>query len=408
MKGLNLIRILLLLLAVFSLERPAEGGPPPPPDSAAAKLVTHGGYAVEGGPDGKLLAMNSKQQFVPASTLKILTALASLNILGPEYRFETAFIQDEHGDLYIQGFGDPYLTSEEVAYVCGLMARYGLQKVRDLVLDASAFDLQTAADGAGDSDNPYDAMNSALAVNFNTVNVVVDDRGRVVSAEKQTPTLPLMQELAAHLPAGEHRLNITAAGPADREGMIGRYTGELFRAVLLEKGLAGEGRVRSGRYQGNLKPLYVHSSRWALKDLIRPLMRFSNNYIANQIFLACGVPDKQYPATWQKSRNAFKAYLEGEIKLGPDQIVVVEGAGLSRQNLATPEAMLAILQAFKPYAYMLPEVDGRFQKSGTLTGVYSYAGYFVRKRSLDSFVIFLNQPDNTRDELLALLTRARQ
>ena len=132
-------------------------------------------------------------------------------------------------------------------------------------------------------------------------------------------------------------------------------------------------------------------------------MLYSNNFIANQLFLAVGAARYGYPATWDKGRRAMAAYLGEKHGLTAEKIRVVEGAGLSRQNRVSPDAMLVLLNAFKPYAGHLPLENGRLVKSGTLQGVYSYAGYFRENDRLDSFVLLLNQQDNTRDSLLQAL-----
>ena len=67
--------------------------------------------------------------------------------------------------------------------------------------------------------------------------------------------------------------------------------------------------------------------------------------------------------------------------------------------------MMKLLDSFKSYAKLLPQEDGKFLKSGTLKGVYSYAGYFMEKEKLDSFVLILNQEINNRDHLLQLLEK---
>ena len=112
-------------------------------------------------------------------------------------------------NIYIKGFGDPFLISEEVAIIVRELKRLGCRRINDIYLDDTAFNIETLADGAGLSDNPYDAQNNALAVNFNTVNIVKDKTGDVHSAEEQTPTLPLMVELAENLEPGTHRINIS-------------------------------------------------------------------------------------------------------------------------------------------------------------------------------------------------------
>jgi D-alanyl-D-alanine carboxypeptidase/D-alanyl-D-alanine-endopeptidase (penicillin-binding protein 4) len=132
-------------------------------------------------------------------------------------------------------------------------------------------------------------------------------------------------------------------------------------------------------------------------------MLYSNNFIANQIFLAVGAAEFGYPATWEKSKQAVAGLLQEKFNLSAEDIRIVEGSGLSRKNRVSPLAMLKLLDFFKPYSRLLPEKDGIFMKSGTLEGVYSYAGYFTEKEETDSFVLLLNQERNNRDMVLLLL-----
>jgi D-alanyl-D-alanine carboxypeptidase/D-alanyl-D-alanine-endopeptidase (penicillin-binding protein 4) len=137
-------------------------------------------------------------------------------------------------------------------------------------------------------------------------------------------------------------------------------------------------------------------------------MRYSNNFIANQIFLACGMKRFGAPATWRKAGEAVEEIMGENAGIGADELLMVEGSGLSRRNRVTPRAMLRVLDFLKPYGALLPstEIHGRklFVKSGTLSGVFSYAGYFVDGNRLDSFVLILNQKNNSREHLLSRMT----
>ncbi len=371
--------------------------------AATEILIANGGYAVE--KKNRFIATrNLETPYVPASILKIATALAALEILGPDFRFTTNFYRDEEHNLYIQGSGDPFLISEEVAQIVVKLKDIGCTEINDIYLDDTAFRLAASADGAGTSENPYDAQNSALAVNFNTVNITKEKGGIIVSAEEQTPTLALMSELAARLPPGLHRINITRQ-ETNGAAIISRYAGELFRAFQRQENIAGEGTIVRKKTPENLKLFYVHSSSKNLEEVIGPLLLYSNNFIANQIFLTLGAHAYGYPATWEKSRKAVKDYLQKEYNLSEKDIKIVEGSGLSRKNRASPRAMMQLLASFKPYAGLLPQEDGRFLKSGTLDGVYSYAGYFMENERLDSFVLLLNQDKNNRDRVLDVLDR---
>ena len=143
--------------------------------------------------DGRIVqAVRADQPMVPASILKILTAAAALRYLGQGYRFKTEFYLTRQNDLVIAGRGDPLLVSEEVAAICHRLARQ-INGIGDIILDDSHFASPIVVPGVSRSLNPYDATNGALCVNFNTVKFKTVG-GQLVSAEPQTPLLPVVTE----------------------------------------------------------------------------------------------------------------------------------------------------------------------------------------------------------------------
>ena len=110
------------------------------------------------------------QPFVPASVTKIVTSWLALEVLGADYRFETRFYLDAKRVLYVKGGGDPYLISEELAPLASaLVAKIGKAPITGLVVDASYYPSNLRIPGIEDDDTAYDALNSALGVNFNTI-----------------------------------------------------------------------------------------------------------------------------------------------------------------------------------------------------------------------------------------------
>jgi len=87
---------------------------------------------------------------------------------------------------------------------------------------------------------------------------------------------------------------------------------------------------------------------------------------------------------------------------------MLEGSGLSREQRTTAAGMMHILDVFKPYAELLPETNGVLRKSGTLTGVFNFAGYIRGPDGLYPFVILTNQTANKRAEILRILQRRVQ
>jgi len=364
-------------------------------------LITNGGYAVQKGSSS--WQYREHDLFIPASTLKILTSLAALNILGEDYRFKTSFFLDHRNNLYIKGFGDPFLTSEVVLDICHALKKKGINTLSAIYLDTSSFNLNNITAGDGNSTNPYDAPNGALAVNFNSLPINVSKNGSISSGEPQTPTIPLMHEIGKQLSPGHHRVNIDGFATTQEISPTIRYTGELFMALLKMVHIEVEGSYLEKKTPTDLQPFFIHHNDKSLKEIVRACLKYSNNFIANQLFLVCGAKSSSFPATWEKSRLTFSVYIKESLGLSAESINVVEGSGLSKENRVTPAALLIVLKSFKPYAHLLNRTHDILVKSGTLQNVFCYAGYFQIGKTLAPYVLLLNQPENIRDQLLQRL-----
>jgi len=388
--GSALIGILFLLQPSSACSSPEAG-----------KFIDNGGYIVQDG-TGRL-KFREQDLFLPASTLKILTCLVALEKLGRDYRFETHFFVDRNHNLFIKGFGDPFLTSEALLSIGKELAKRGIKNIRTIFLDESSFALNGEKAAEENSANPYDAPNGALVVNFNALPVHVRRNAPITSGEAKTPIIALMKEAGVNLPPGMHHINIDTLA---RKGQLApslRYCGQLFAVQLQQAGINIENGFSKGTVPLGLTPIYIHRGTKSLEEIVRACLKYSNNYIANQLFLACGVRAFGLPATWDKSRLVYALFAEETLHLGPDQILMREGSGLSRQNRISPAALLAILDLFRPYSDLLNRKGDVLLKSGTMKDVYCYVGYFVEQQVLTPFSILLNQPENTRDRVLKVL-----
>lgn len=372
------------------------------------QFIINGGYIVQDG--SRLNKYREQDLFIPASTLKILTCLIALEELGKDYRFETHFFLDEQNNLYIKGYGDPFLTSEAILEIGQNLAERGVRELGSVFLDESTFALEGESASSENSANPYDVPNGALAVNFNALPVHIIRNSTttptgttIASGEPQTPLLPMMTEAAASLLPGRHHINVATLPQSGWISSALRYTGELFVAQFQQAGIKIKNGYAMKLVPNDLKPVYVHSSIHSLEEISRACLKYSNNFIANQLFLACGVKFFGLPATWEKSRRAFSLFTANKLELSPNQIFIKEGSGLSRQNKMSPGALLAILDSFKPYSALLNRKSSILVKSGTMKDVYCYAGYFSRENKLIPYAILLNQPQNNRDKVLYIL-----
>ena len=369
--------------------------------SSFEKFIDHGGYVLTRN-STVIAQLNNDDLFVPASTIKIATALSSLEILGPSHRITTEFYLRNNKILCVKGYGDPYLISERLHDIAQSLKQRGLRQVESILLDDSFFELEGPPDGAANSVNPYDAENSALAVNFNTVALIKHESGLIDSPEPQTPMLDITREIGTLVEPGLHRVNVSAFSPGNISISPLRFTAELIAAQLRRHNIAVGKKFHRGRVEPHDTLLYTYRSEMTVAEMIRACLKYSNNFIANQLFLYCGAHRFGPPATWEKARQAMIETLLSTAGLNPRDLRIVEGSGLSRKNLITPSAMIILLERFKPYASLLSTTEDIQLKTGTMTGIYGYAGYFSTGETLDPFVILLNQDTNNRVQLLKL------
>ena len=386
----RLLAVALVLLPVPALagieEKIAALAP-----SASVLVVDSGGR--------ELVVRNADEPFVPASVTKIVTAWLAMEVLGGDYRFETRFYLDDKRVLYVRGGGDPFLVSEELAILATrLVAAIGKEPITGIVLDASYYPSDLAIPGIEENRAAYNALNSALAVNFNTVYAA--RRGETVrSAEKQTPITPLaIAEFRGRGPKGSGRISLS-----QQPAVSLRYAGELIAAFMERAGGSVRGDVSIGAVPEGLEPVYVHRQSRALSEILVELLRHSNNYIANQVFLEIGARRLGGPVSIEKSLRVARALLASHDLA--TSIHLEEGSGISRDNRFTPRGLAKVLELFAAHADLLRGHDGGANKTGTMEGIRTLAGYAdTSSHGRVRFVISLASDDGEmRFRLLRLI-----
>ena len=243
----------LLALVLLLLPAPALAGV----KEKVAALAPSAVVLVMDADGNELVAQNADKPFIPASVAKIVTAWLAMEALGGDYRFETRFYLDDKRVLYVRGGGDPFLISEELAPLATeLVAAVGKQPIAGIVLDASYYPSNLRIPGIEDDSEAYDALNSALAVNFNTV-YAVRSGAKVRSAERQTPITPIaitQFKERGHNGSGRISLNQDPAVSL-------QYAGELIAAFIERAGGDVKGKISIGTAPKGLEPVYVHRSR---------------------------------------------------------------------------------------------------------------------------------------------------
>jgi len=355
----------LLALALLLLPLPALAGV----KEAVAALAPSALVLVMDAKGDELVAQNADAPFVPASVTKIVTAWLAMEVLGGDYRFATRFYLDARRVLYVRGGGDPFLISEELAPLATeLVAAIGKTPITGIVLDASYYPRNLRIPGIEDTHESYNALNSALAVNFNTV-FAVRSGNKVRSAETQTPITPVaVTEFQARGPNGKGRISLNQNPRVSLQ-----YAGELIAAFIKQAGGIVKGKISTGTVPEGLQPVYVHQQSRTLSEILVELLRASNNYIANQVFLEIGGHRLGGPVSLEKSLQVANEMLAAH-GLASD-IHLEEGSGISRNDHFTARGLAKVLALFAPHADLLHGHDGGLDKTGTMEGISTLAGY---------------------------------
>jgi serine-type D-Ala-D-Ala carboxypeptidase/endopeptidase (penicillin-binding protein 4) len=394
---------------------------------------------------GVSIAVNENAAMNPASTMKLVTTYAALNLLGPAYTWRTeafsaaplrAGVLD--GDLAIKGSGDPKLVIENLWLFANRLRASGLRDIRgDLVLDKSAFEPMPMdpASFDGEATRPYNAGPDALLLNFKaqSLHFLPDADGKVVRvmvlpalAGQKTP----VTVKALDGPCGDWKARLQAdfgdpMAPAFRGGFPlacgektwnvsllahTRYFGAAFRSVWESVGGTWSGTVRDGAVPANARAIAVHESA-PLAEVVRDINKFSNNVMARQLFLTLGLEATHQPANPERTARAVRDWLAGH-SLEMPELVMENGSGLSRVERISAGNMGRLLA----HAYagpLMPDfmaslplvgVDGTMRKrngaagtahikSGSLADVRAIAGYVLAASGRRYAVVaFINHP----------------
>ncbi|MBW2568934.1 MAG: D-alanyl-D-alanine carboxypeptidase [Deltaproteobacteria bacterium] len=349
-----------------------------------------------------IFSKNAEKPLIPASTLKILTSLVALHYLGPDYRFTTEFYMDTKANLKIKGYGDPLLISEVLAEIPkSLSAKLSIkdQRINDLVLDDSYFIGKIIIPGKTNSLEPYDAPNGALCVNFNTVYFKLKDNS-FISAEPQTPLLPIALKKIKQSGLDKGRIVLAHA-----ENEITLYAGHLFQYFLNKEGIKIKGKIRTGKVRKDRNNLiYYYTSQFTLKQTISKLLEHSNNFMANQILIATGAKAFGPPGTLDKGVLAALTYAKNVLDI--DNIRLVEGSGISRENRMSADNLHKIIEEFEPYHNLMRHSNNEYFKTGTLRGINTRVGYIKNKKGeLYRFVVILNSPGKSMQNIMKNVRR---
>jgi len=402
-------------------------------------LSSFGAYVRPVDSETPLVAVNPESSYAMASTTKVVTSLAALDLLGVNFRWRTfAFLRGSLvegtllGDLLIVGGGDARLTSVELRDWFRQLRAQGLKRIAgDIVLDRYAFDLNEgdfANTPPPSTGRAYHVRPDAFAIDEGLLHVDVGPaRGSRAALALEPPLAGLRIVNQVAMRGGcsaTARLSDDASGQRlDVQGSWGTNCGHreltlvpTAPAQFTTRALAGLWAEAGGSLSGNVierarqvgatlipagpdgkpqLPWSVHVSQ-PLPVVLHDMNKSSNNVTARHLMLALSRGFPLRAATLPDAQARMHEWLSNQ-GLAADDVRVENGSGLSRGERAKPRALVHLLAnawhapQLRDFLLSLPVagMDGTLQhrmqgtaaeghaflKTGTLLDTRALAGY---------------------------------
>jgi len=406
-------------------------------------------YIQEVGSRATWISINPKKSFNPASTMKLVTTSAALDLLGPTYTWKTvAYVSGTQqgevlrGDLIIKGSGDPKFLMENFWQFLRMIRAKGIREIRgNLILDRSAFE-ESVFDAAafdGAAEKAYNAGPDALLLNYKALKFqfLPDDVNHKVRVSVDPPIagyavgVPSLSEgncsgwlekLGADVNNGSASFTGTYdTGCGDKAWFMhpyqmsqNQYFGAVFRQMWHEVGGSFRGEVKTGRVPSDGKQVAEWISPM-LPEIIRDINKFSNNVMARQLLLTLAADPMGQPATTEQGARVIKGWLVNK-RIEAPELVIENGSGLSRIERISAGTMGKMLAAawrsplMPEFISSLPiaAFDGTMRnrlkdagvagkahiKTGGLREVRTIAGYLIAASGKRYVVVnFINHPN---------------
>jgi serine-type D-Ala-D-Ala carboxypeptidase/endopeptidase (penicillin-binding protein 4) len=364
----------------------------------------------------------------PASLMKLLTTFSALELLGPAWSWNTPVwlqgtVKDGvlDGNLVIKGSGDPKFVLERVWLLLRRVQQAGVREIRgDIVLDRSGFNVpdQNPADFDGEPLRPYNVRPDALLLNYKALafTITPDAARGVANIAVDLPLAGVRVDSSVPLTAGPCEDWRGALRPDFSDPTRARFTGSLPAACgektwalayadpksYNERALLGLWNDMGGKLLGTVRDGTAPSTRPsfelaspALAEVVRDINKFSNNVMAQQLFLTLALTQRGSGSP-ELAREVLRQWVGERFGNAGAGLVIDNGSGLSRESRATAQVLARLLQAAWASPVM-PElmsslpvsgIDGTLKRSratlgrahlktGSLRDVNGVAGYVL-------------------------------
>ena len=376
-----------------------------------------------------VFSMNEKAPMLPASTLKIITSSAAVDTLGADYKYETRLYKSTNNDLYLKLSGDPLLESSDLDKLIESANSKSIVP-KTFYVDDSAFDKTEWGEGWqwDDSLNPLMPKFSSYNINKNLLKVEVTPTSQGASAKLTVkPFYPLTfmnlvtTDTTSPTSVSIDSDNTIAPNMLNIFGTVSKLTNVILPVPNARMNfiLRLENSINSKKmeYYGAIKNAklpdknvyLVDEIEHPIEDMLPLILRNSNNFVAETLFKSAGAKWANTQGSIKNSLGMLSAYFDKN-GLNSDDIKIVDGSGVSKNNIMTAEFMGEFLEYksktedFECFKELLPTAgegtlknrmlyfkDNLRAKTGTLADTSAIAGYITsRKGKLYAFDIMIN------------------
>ncbi len=334
--------------------------------------------------DTLVFAYHEKQCMRPASNEKLVTAITALHTLGTDYLYRTTLYADTavvdstlQGNLYVRAGYDPLIDAEDLRAFTDSLKAKGIYRITgELRTDLSFKDSKRLGWGWCWDDD-------------------------------EVPLTPLLYR--------------------NRDTF-----NEAFRNAVRHAGIEWSGSVTEGSVPASAQSVCMRTHN--IDQLLLPMMKNSNNSMAESLFYQIGAKNNSQPATRKRAAQQVNALISS-IGLQPDHYQIADGSGLSLYNYLTPELLGRLLRfAYSHetiYRHLLPSLpvageDGTLRKrmhgtkakgnvkakTGTVEGVSTLSGYCTARNGntlcfsiMNNGLRYTSTGRNFQDRVCRALTR---
>ncbi|STF65100.1 penicillin-binding protein 4 [includes: D-alanyl-D-alanine carboxypeptidase; D-alanyl-D-alanine-endopeptidase] [Escherichia coli] len=315
---------------------------------------------------------HSQQMALPASTQKVITALAALIQLGPDFRFTTTLETKGNvengvlkGDLVARFGADPTLKRQDIRNMVATLKKSGVNQIDgNVLIDTSIFASHDKAPGWpwNDMTQCFSAPPAAAIVDRNCFSVSLYSAPKPgdmafirvasyypVTMFSQVRTLPRGSAEAQYceldvVPGDLNRFTLTGCLPQRSEPLPlafavqdgASYAGAILKDELKQAGITWSGTLLRQTQVNEPGTVVASKQSTPLHDLLKIMLKKSDNMIADTVFRMIGHARFNVPGTWRAGSDAVRQILRQQAGVDIGNTIIADGSGLSRHNLIAP------------------------------------------------------------------------